>query len=867
MHSRWLSALLGISFLLPASIALGQGPLELVLPGREIRQMLPEELPELHYPLYYTELEKARDQAFRGRYNAALISLRKVTEGDAEQIAVVRATALRGLGRRADALPVLADPAVAGKPAVEVLKARILAELGRQKDALAALQPVIKAHPKHLPARYLAAKLLEETGNLAEAMVGYRWFDEQKLLQQFMGNLAETTSAEDVVLTGLALDRVYTVDGFYVRDPALRNNVLSLFLKAQDVIDRAYWPAHVAAAEYFMRHDDNNKTQEQLAQALKGNPRDPAALYLAGRLGLARYNFDSTEKAADEIRKADPTSIVADILDARNLLLQRRPADALVPLQRVLDQQPNHLEALGLLAGAYALQLEEDKLAATLKRVEAIDPNNASAYLELAEQLASMRQYPRAAKVYQIAIDRAPWWSAARNGLGLLYTQSGDEDLARTTLESARALDPHNVRTTNYLKLLDMMDKMEREVTENFIVLYDKEQDPIIGKYFAEYMEKVHADLCKAFNHTPGVKTLIEVFPTHSQFSVRTTGSPWIGTVGASTGRVIAMVSPRRGSKTLDVFNWAQVLRHEYAHTVTLSATDNRIAHWMTEGLAVMEEHSPLRWEWVPMLYNAVSKGELFKMSEITWAFVRPKRPSDRSMAYAQSYWVCSYIQEKYGRNTLMKMMDLFRQGKRQEVVFEEALGISESQFDEQFAAWAKKQTDGWGYDAASTAKVRALQGEAENLTRTRKMEEAIAKWQEVEKLRPMDALPPTRLAGLYLATGKTDLAVEKLQRLHSVSLKDNRYAKRIARIYRDANRVDEALTFAQQAIYIDPYDIEAQELRLELKRKANDPEAERQEELVALLRVLEERRKKEKEIPPDPALARPPAGGGVLPE
>ena len=45
---------------------------------------------------------------------------------------------------------------------------------------------------------------------------------------------------------------------------------------------------------------------------------------------------------------------------------------------------------------------------------------------------------------------------------------------------------------------------------------------------------------------------------------------------------------------------WSQVLRHEYSHTITLAATDNRIAHWMTEGLAVWEEQTPLKWEWIP---------------------------------------------------------------------------------------------------------------------------------------------------------------------------------------------------------------------------------------------------------------------------
>ena len=41
------------------------------------------------------------------------------------------------------------------------------------------------------------------------------------------------------------------------------------------------------------------------------------------------------------------------------------------------------------------------------------------------------------------------------------------------------------------------------------------------------------------------------------RIAVRTTGSPWIGTVGASTGRVIALVTPRKGDSTLGNYNFA----------------------------------------------------------------------------------------------------------------------------------------------------------------------------------------------------------------------------------------------------------------------------------------------------------------------
>src|SRR5687767_1927219 len=125
---------------------------------------------------------------------------------------------------------------------------------------------------------------------------------------------------------------------------------------------------------------------------------------------------------------------------------------------------------------------------------------------------------------------------------------------------------------------------------------------------------------------------------------------------------------------TMGAFNWAQVLRHEFTHTVTLAATDNRIAHWMTEGLAVLEERSPMRWEWVPMLYNAVKKNQLFTMEDLTWGFVRPKKPSDRQQAYAQSYWVCKYIDENYGHDAILKLLAEFKRGRSQDEAFPSVL-------------------------------------------------------------------------------------------------------------------------------------------------------------------------------------------------
>ncbi len=813
-------------------------------PHSWLQRYLPEDLPAIETRAYDRPIDIAEKQVFAGRYKQALITLHEVgDDADPVRVAIVRATAMEALGREASALRQLAAPAVANNPQAQVLRARILTKLGRHEEALALLRDHLEAYPQSLQGRYLLGQILETTGQIDAATAAYAWFVEppQQFVQKWQArNHPVFEDAADTVIIGRAIDRWANLTLAYRENRRLHDEVLSMFVRAYDVIDRGYWPAHVAAAEYFLAHDAEKEATEELQLALERNPNALDALLLAGRIALDNWNFDATEQMIARLRAVNRNYLPAAVLEARNLLRQRKPRQAESVLLAILERQPNHVEALGLLAGSYALQLRDDDMRAILDRVEQFDPDNATAYLEVAEQLAAMRQYPRAAEMYQVAIDRAPWWTAPRNGLGLLYTQSGDEDDARRVLEAAYSLDPFNFRTTNYLRLLDDLAGFARHETEHFIVLHDPQADPIIAEYFGEYMESIHAEIAEIFQHEPKVKTLIEVFPTHDAFSVRTTGSPWIGTVGASTGRVIALVSPRDDKGTLGAFNWAQVLRHEYVHTVTLSATDNRIAHWMTEGLAVLEERTPLRWDWVPMLHYAVKNDELFTMDELTWGFVRPRRPIDRQLAYAQSFWICQFIEESYGREKLLEMMDAFRQGMDQDEAFPNVLGMSTSQFTEQFFTWAREQVAGWGYDPETSERYEAMRKEGEALIASRQYEKAAEIWQQIAEIRPVDALPHQRLAGIYLRLKQPLKAIEHLDRLHQVSLKDNRYAITIARLYRDNGDVDSAIRYATAAIHIAPYDLRAHQLLAELYEKTgNEKGLERERRVIAEIQRL----------------------------
>ena len=101
------------------------------------------------------------------------------------------------------------------------------------------------------------------------------------------------------------------------------------------------------------------------------------------------------------------------------------------------------------------------------------------------------------------------------------------------------------------------------------------------------------------------------------------------------------------------------------------------------------------------------------------------------------------------------------------------------------------------------------------------------------------------RLAALYLKAKRPDDAIKELLALHSVELHDNRYAKRIARIYRDENKNEPAIKYAIQSVYVDPYDMDAHELLADLYgRAADEAGAAHEHHVIDLLTALKERQK-----------------------
>ncbi|MCH8880748.1 MAG: tetratricopeptide repeat protein [Planctomycetes bacterium] len=563
-------------------------------------------------------------------------------------------------------------------------------KLGDYDKAIEHGQQALKLDDDHMRARYELGRLYETVGRWDDAIHTYQYFD--KLLA---GEARFPETAEDAHYAGVGFYRYSVLTRSEHLTRRTKYVVRDVLQPAVEILDLSYWPAQLAIGDLLFEKYNLTDALVEYKAVLKSNPQSLEAHLGLVRIALDGWDFENVESRVAVCLDINPRSAEAYVLLAACRMLERRFEDAVAVAKHALAINPNHITALSYLAAAqiragYYSDAEETK-----RRVYQLNAAPAVLHAIIGKQLSDGRQFPESEEELRKAIEFDPTNPDPRNELAMMYMQWGYEDKARTVVDAALDLDAFNTRTFNTERLLDEMAGFLVYETENFEIHYSDSQDAVLGKYTGEYLESIYAELSEDYDTKLETKTIIEFFPDHRKFAVRIHGKPWIHTVGACTGRVIAMDAPRE-----DVFgryNVANVLRHEFTHTVTLAATRNRIPHWFTEGLAVLQEDRPKSWKWKNMLAQRLRRDDLFSLEKIDWGFIRPRQADDRQMAYAQSEWMCEYLIEKNGYDVINLMLRMYRDGQVQRDVFPSAAGVTTAEFDEQFKVWALADAQVWG--------------------------------------------------------------------------------------------------------------------------------------------------------------------------
>jgi len=309
----------------------------------------------------------------------------------------------------------------------------------------------------------------------------------------------------------------------------------------------------------------------------------------------------------------------------------------------------------------------------------------------IGDRVARQYRFDEAVRFLREAVALDPDNSRAQASLGLHLMRVGDEAEAKKALDAAFARDPFDTVTYNLLSLLDTLDKFVTVAGRNLIVRLHEQDAPVLQHYLVPLAEEALAELSKRYGFTPQGPILVEVFPRHDDFAVRTAGLPgMIGALGACFGKVVTMDSPR--ARPPGFFNWAATLWHELAHVVTLQMSNNRLPRWLSEGISMFEEtRARPGWgrESELLFAQAYAAGRLLPLADLNSGFAKVETIN---LAYQQAAVLVAFLVETHGDAKLQAFVRSFGEGLDNDAALTRAYARTWETLQPEFDAYVKRK-------------------------------------------------------------------------------------------------------------------------------------------------------------------------------
>lgn len=647
-------------------------------------------------------LERGLEALRTGEYEAAVRLLDGAARsgGEADRVVAVRAASrARAMTGDYEAALAALDRAARSLPAAELATARgrVLVKMGRDAEALAAFDEAIAADAGDaVSARADRGELLWRRGGRAAA---YRTFEE--LVDLY--NRGRAGTAAELTAVGTAARYLGR------RDPAWFHDAVRVYDEALAADPSAHEP-RLRMAALFLDKYDGGEARTLYGEVLAANPRHPAALR-----GMARAKrFEGSSEALELAERAVSVNPSAD---GRALLALLRlelgdDDEAVAEADRALAANPRQREALAVRAAARYLAGDSAAFASDRDRALEADPTFAGFYVTVAELAVRRGRYHGAVELAAaaVAVDSTAWDARALLGMNLL--RLGRIEDARAALERAFAGDPFNVWTKNTLDLMDRLAGFTTVRTDRFELVLDPAEAELLAPYLADAAEAAFDALADRYGFEPETPVRVEVYPRHSDFSVRTMGLTGLGALGVAFGNVLAMDSP--AARDPGAFHWGSTLWHEIAHAFTLGMTRHRIPRWLTEGISVREERRSRPGWSAPIsfaFFQAFHQDLLLPMARLDAGFVRPSYPGQVGVSYQHASVVVALIEDRHGGDAIRRMLDAYRDGADTETVFRDVLGVTLDDFDDRFHAYVRERFPDAVAAAASLADAGMVDG------------------------------------------------------------------------------------------------------------------------------------------------------------
>ena len=408
------------------------------------------------------------------------------------------------------------------------------------------------------------------------------------------------------------------------------------------------------------KYDQAEASQSYIAALEIDEDWAPALLGMAR--ALANTNPPQASAAASRAIEIDPDYLDAHLFLAQRSLDDRDHEAGRASLDRALAINDRSLEARSLVAAVAYVEDRLEDFEAEVQGVLEINPTYGEVYRVAGNLTARNYRFEEAAALVRRGLELDPANTRSYAELGMHLLRTGDEPGARRALERSFEEDPYDVITFNLLEMLDTLDDFETFEEGDLIVRLHPDEAPVLKDYVIELGQRALDDLSARYGMEPDVPILIEVFPQHDHFAVRTLGLPgMIGALGACFGKVVTLDSPR--ARSPGEFNWESTLWHEMAHVVALQMSNQRVPRWLTEGLSTFEEKRA-RADWARdqdlEFATNLNRGDVLSLRDLNGGF---SRPETISIAYFQASVLVEHIIDAYGESTIYDLLRAYGDG------------------------------------------------------------------------------------------------------------------------------------------------------------------------------------------------------------
>ena len=689
----------------------------------------------------------------------------------------------RAMGRRDEAVRVLLA-ARSEDADLQAELAQMAFDRGDYKAAQTHCERAVSLDPDQLLARWIRGELFRTAGRIDEAQEAYA------ALITYYGE-HEVSSPDGLRWIGRGASRYAEWNRLHDQFQFLVNEFYPDILKLQP----GYWQAHYEAGLLFLAKYNRADAAKQFKAALGLNPNAARVHVALARLAMIDHRFDEAQSSVSRALEINPGLQSAWLVKADLALANFDLSGAIEILEkRARPLNPLCEVMLGRLAAGYLLRdgwPENQPNERVDKIIDEVTERNRHAgdfFFTLGRWLDERHKATEAERFYKEAVARLPQQVGPTADLGLLYMHTGREDDARRALERTFAIDPFNLRAKNILEVLDLTESMQTHGTGHCLLRYDGRKERILVRYAAPYVDEVYVELCERFGYRPPQKPLVEIFNRakgvggHQWFSARMTGLPYVGTIAASTGRIVAMVSP--GEPSLKArFNWARVLKHELVHVITLQQTDFNIPRWFTEGLAVWSEGEPRPQTWNELLVRRVGNGDLFDLESINFAFTRPDSSDDWTMAYCQAELYVDYMLRDHRPDVLVELLAAYTENLSTPEALGRVFGSSAQEFQQGYVTYLKEVVAG----------LAGLEDVEED--------RSVAELSVAYRRRPEDVDVTARLAVAYLRRGADEEALEWAARALELDARHQLASYVLGRLHIRAGRPDRAVKVLEDSL------------------------------------------------------------------